>query len=83
MLEPASLRLELKKNNKTKPKKHENNNAVGEKEESGGSASEKGFLFFHSHAPRNIPLDSESISTTETQSKPFSFTIRQRSPDFA
>lgn len=73
MLEPASLGLEGKKTN----------NAAGEKEESGVSASEKGFLFSHAHAPHNIPLDSESISTTKTQSNHLSFTIYQCSPDFA
>lgn len=74
MLEPASLGLELKK---------KTNSAAGEKEESRGSASEKGFLFYHSHAPHNVTLDSKSISTTKTQSKHFCFTIYYCSPDFA
>lgn len=75
MLQPASLGLEFE-NNKT-------NSAAEEKEESEGSASEKGFLFSRSHAPCNIPLDSDSISTSRTQSKHFCFIIYQCSPNFA
>lgn len=45
MLEPASLGLELKKNNST----------AGEKELSGGSVSEKGFLLPLPRSSQRIP----------------------------